>query len=656
VARTLSIAEEATVVGDAAVTAMGRALGARGRVLIALDNVEACPGAAAAILAWLDLAPEARFLVTSRAPLYVLGEEVIEIGPLTVPDAGVELFVSRVRSVRQDWVPTLDEERAIADVVRHVRGVPLAIELCASRFCSAEPRPVRHVIPRHPGALDPAEAVAWSFRKLDPDERETLAQLSVFRGGFTFEAAERVVEIPSERPLPCHVSAVLEGLLAKGLIQQVRAESVPRYTICEAIHEQAAAHLAEGVEACGAPWRHARHYLGRAAGPLTDLPDTEISARTREELVAERENLEAVMAFGASRGRRDIVLEAAIALDFLSSGTGLSRAQLAMLDEALASPGSIDPLMIGRALGVRAGALRALGRLAEAEQDARVALSLARRAGSTRQIVAMHLAVGNARFQLGDLEEALAHTRAAVREASSSGDRAEPLALQQLGGVLQAMGDAPGARSHYEAALELASLLDDQVAEARAAMGLGSYHLEAGDLTRAEASYDRALLITRRLGMTRNARIVMGYLGVLHLDAGRTQEAERWLDAAVRLSRNVGDLRIEGIFEGMRGAALATLDLADEARAAFSQARGLLADNPYFGAVIELHRGLLDLADARAAREEGAEVRTATLMMAARERLAMAERSVGETPPLVKRSDDARIAARILRRAIAAME
>ena len=684
-ARALFIGDEVTAWGDAAVTAVGRALAARGRALVVLDNVEQLlPAGAEVLVRWLDLATQARFVVTSREPLYVLGEELLDLPPLTLPaeiggvlgghfegDA-MELFVARVRGLEQGYAPSPDESASITDLLRRVRGVPLAIELCASRFSGGGERALfagpgrllgRGLLGR--GAME-EEEIAWSFALLDPSEREVLVQCSVFRGGFTLAAAERVVELP-RAPGRRRVDEVIRALLQKGLLQKLRGEAgatePPRFGMCEAIRGHAARSLDEGVEAAGAPWRHAQHYLDRASGPLIDLPATLWSARSRDELAAERENLEAVLELGAAQipPRRDLVLRAVIALDVISSGTGLPRAQLARLDHALGAvgaagdAGSLDPALVGRALGARAAALRALGQLDEAERDARVALSLARQAGAAQQIVAMELAVGMARFQLGELDEALARSEAALAEARSSGDRrAEPVALQQVGGVLQAMGELGAARAHYEAALAMAVENGDEVAEARAAMGLGSYHLETSDLLRAEACYDRGLLIARRLGMTRSVRIVMGYLGVLHFDAGRTQEAERCLDDAARLSRAVGDPRLEGIFEGLRGAALATLDLLDEARAAFALARELLRSNAYFGAVITLHQGHLDLAEARAAQAEGEVGRAWELVEAAEQRVALAEGWGDATPPLVRRSDDARIAVRTLRRALTA--
>jgi len=676
-ARTLSIADEATTVGDTAATAVGRALASRGRTLLVLDNIDPLlPTGADVVLTWLDLALEAHLVVTSRAPLDLIGEELLHLSPLPLPsplagdrlpdavseDGGsaVALFIERVRAFKDGFVPSGDEARAIAEVVRRVRGVPLAIELCASRFQSGDLRSLglrgAARVGHDGGPTDPIE---WSFCKLDLLEREALAQCSVFRGGFTFEAAERVVELPAHPwPMPRRIGGVLAMLLQKSLLQPIRtghADALPRFTVCEGIRAHAARLVDQGVEASGAPWRHAQFYLDLASGPLTDLPGPGAGRPpiTREELAAERENLEAVLDFGATRRRPDLVLRAAVALDFLASGTGISRAMLTSLDDALTASATLDPAMVGRALGVRAGALRALGRLEEAERDAQTALFLARRAGSSRQIVAMHLAVGGACFQLGYLEGALTHSRAAAEAARAGGHGPEEsLGLQQIGAVLQAMSDPAGARAHYEAALQVALDGGDPVGEARAAMGLGSYHLEAGDLARAEASYDRALLIAHRRGMTRNARIVTGYLGVLHFDAGRPQEAERCLDSAARSSRSVGDPRVEGIFSGIRGAALASLDLLDEARAAFTLAHQLLAQHPYFHAVIAVHQGHLELAEAREVSADGDTTRAGALVRAAGRRILDAEACDGEGPPLVCRSDDARIAVRILRRAL----
>src|SRR5262249_54782261 len=151
--------------------AVGRALAARGRSLVVLDNMEQIEGGAALVLAWLDLAPEVRILSTSREPLYLIGEEIYELGPLPVPEDmpgeadALTLFVERVRALKREFVPSREEERAIVEVVRRVRGVPLAVELCASRFSFDHGG-----LSRRPPAMasaDPFDPIAWSFGKLD---------------------------------------------------------------------------------------------------------------------------------------------------------------------------------------------------------------------------------------------------------------------------------------------------------------------------------------------------------------------------------------------------------------------------------------------------------------------------------------------------------
>jgi predicted ATPase len=356
-ARTLNIADEATIVGDGAVTAVGRALATRGRALVVLDNLEQLlPDGASVVLRWLDLAREARFLVTSREPLYLLGEELVELSALSLPDDAapegdaVRLFVERVRALRDAYTPSGDEPAAIRDLVLRLRGVPLAIEICASRLGSGDVRSVLGAAEVRGGA----RSIAWSFRRLLPWERETLAQCSVFHGGFTPEAASHVVRLDHDERA---VADVLSVLLHKSLIQTARAEIGVRYALCEGIRAAAAELLDQGEGGAATRQRHAQYFLDRSSGPLTDFPATAASAQTRDELAADRENLEAVLELGAATRRADLVIRAAIALEVIAAGTGLSRAHLARLDNALTTSTRLDPSLTGRALALRAGAL-----------------------------------------------------------------------------------------------------------------------------------------------------------------------------------------------------------------------------------------------------------------------------------------------------------
>ncbi len=654
VASTLGIADQASRVGDEAAGAVARALLARGRALVVLDNIEQLlPAASAVVARWLDAAPAARFVVTSREPLGLLGEDLLELTPMKLPKDGatgaeaVELFVDRVRSMRGRYTPGTPELAAIGEVVRRLGGLPLAIELAASRLDRDGPEVL---LP--PGHSRARRGLDWAWAQLAPWERDALRQCSVFRGGFDEDAAEAVLRVPDR-----DVLAVLAELEQKLLLWTERrpvddraaalAVTEPpgrrpgvRYSLCEGLRAHAAEILELSGDADAVAWRHAAHYLGLADG---------LAAGTRRaaDVACERENLEVVMELGVSSVRPDIVLDAAVALHAVAPSGALSRRELAWLDEALGRARGVDARLIGRALGVRAAALRGLGRLEEAARDGETALGLAHEAGDLREVAAQAAALGNVRFQLGDLAPALEHSKRALAILRSRGDRAaESAVLQQLGAVHQSLGDAPRAKSYYDAALQLAVEIGDGPGEARATIGLGSYHLEAGDLDRAHASYERGMLIAQRLGLTRSLRIVRGYLGILHFDAGLWAEAGRYLESAASASKAAGDVRVEGFFVGVRGAVLASEDEVEAAREAFAEASRLLAGNPFFLRVIEIHGGHLDLAEARRAASVGLADLAEAHVAAARSRV---EAAMG---PLAHRSDDARIAVRILERAL----
>jgi tetratricopeptide (TPR) repeat protein len=191
-------------------------------------------------------------------------------------------------------------------------------------------------------------------------------------------------------------------------------------------------------------------------------------------------------------------------------------------------------------------------------------------------------------------------------------------------------------------------------------MSLGSYHLELGELDEARDCYERAESITRSAMLLRPHRVVTAYLGVLAIDEGDFVEGEARLRWAAARAGAAGDLRVEGVLEGFRAAALALLDRRSEARAAFDRARALLVDNPFFSAVVDLHRAHLDLADARAALARGDRALSASYVHGARMRIELAGApgdetsgaAAGDKRSLLERSDDARIAVRILERAM----
>jgi hypothetical protein len=228
--------------------------------------------------------------------------------------------------------------------------------------------------------------------------------------------------------------------------------------------------------------------------------------------------------------------------------------------------------------------------------------------------------------------------------------------LHQLGTVHLTLGDAANARLHFEGGLALAVEAGDGPGEARVANALGSYHLAYGEREDAHRYYARAERLARSLGMHRTLRIITAYQGLLAFEEGDAERA-RWLFAtAVVACREAGDVRLEGFFEGFFASAVAATTDVKEVRASFTRAEALLADNPFYLEVLAVERGFLDLAEARAAlaRKEAPAARDS--LRAARKRIHVASMPAQGTPPLLARSDDARMLVRILAREITIIE
>jgi tetratricopeptide (TPR) repeat protein len=488
-----------------------------------------------------------------------------------------------------------------------------------------------------------AQAIDWSWGLLHAPEQETLAQISVFRGGFDADAAQAVVRIEG-----ADVASTLAALAARSLLC---ASAPGRYALYESVRAFASHALRLSGALAAVEARHAEYFFGKALR-ISIGADRIVPADA-----AERENLGALLAYGVAASRSEMALRAAIALDALSGESGLGRAAMGLLEAALASagPGS-DIGLVGRALGVRAASLRRLGRMADAARDARTALALAETSGDRRRAATLRRGLGEALFGLGDHAGALAQFERALEAERALGNQAaEALVLQHLGAVHQSLGHADEAGHHYREALALSLLLDDPQAEVRASMGIGSYWLEREDREAARLAYAQALEIARREGMDRSERVVEGYLGLCAFDEGALDRAGEHLERAVWAARAAGDVQVEGVFGAVLGAVRAAEDRIDDAQVHFDQAHALLSQNPFFRAVASLHHAHLDLALARRSRAASEDLEADHRLRFVRIRLDAARlRIPAGAPSLADRSDDARIAIRILERALSA--
>ncbi|TPG29812.1 ATP-binding protein [Mycolicibacterium hodleri] len=270
VASVLGIAQQP---GMSLVDSVALALEGRVRLLV-FDNCEHVLDAAAGLIeAILARSKTAKIVATSRERLMVEGEQLWQVHSLDFgagpESAAVRLFVERASAVAPRMsLAQAHDAAAVVEICRRLDGIPLAIELAASRMSSMTPSeicdrldqrfrllvgsrraPERHQTLRH--------AVQWSYDQLDDAERAMLARISAFAGGFDLEGACAVSESDEYTTLD-----LLDALVRKSLVVVGRSDGRTRYSLLETIREFGTEMLTASGEATAVRIAHAHHFAG----------------------------------------------------------------------------------------------------------------------------------------------------------------------------------------------------------------------------------------------------------------------------------------------------------------------------------------------------------------------------------------------------------
>lgn len=655
---------------------IGRILAAQGPSLFIADNLEQVIGEATPALdRWVRMAPEVRFLITSRERTRLPGEVSYELAPLSLPSSddpeqaseAVDLFVDRVLAQRPTAAPAREGAAAVASLMRKLEGIPLAIELAAAR---ADVLGVSGMLGRLQSRLDLLaggprgvsarqatlrSAIEWSWDLLDEAERAALARCSVFRGGFSIEAASAVLGDPA-RALDW-----IQSLRDKSLLRAAPGAAGVRFSLYEGVRELAAEKLAERRDRDATLARHADYFLAAGEAAATAFERTgALDALNR--IADDLENLLAV-AEGAlddpTRGREgaERALRALLVIDPVLSSRGPFGAQLELLDRALAAAAesSADPLLQARALAAR-GRVRPLRGLDEAGlRDLEQARARAAELGAAAVLAEIVTDLGVHHHRRRAMDRARAYYEEALALHRGAGAlRAEGRVLGNLGALHHDERRFDEAMRHYEQALSIVAAIGDGRLEGVFSTNAGILEQERGAPARARRRYEHAAAILEEVGDLRLVALTLGNLGTLHQEEGRLAPARACHERATALLQEVGDRRSEAIARSRLGAVLASLDAIDEARRALDRAERLLVHlgDELSAELAQLSRGFLDLALVRSARLGPRPEEAAEPLAMARARIAHAR--AGE-PSLADRSDDIRLGLRLLERSLSAL-
>jgi predicted ATPase len=313
-------------------TAQSVAAALEGRVrLLVFDNCEHVRDAAADLIeAILAQSSTVKVLATSREGLGVGDEQVWPVPSLDlsggIDSAAVNLFVERAHSVAPRFsMATPDEAGAVVEICRRLDGIPLAIELAASRMASMTAREVhdrldqrfrllvgsRRGVARHQTLR---HAVAWSYDHLDVAEKALLERCSVFAGGFDLQSACAVAGFADSDDYA--VLDLLDALVRKSLLVADRSAGRTRYSMLETIRQFAEEQLIARGDASEVRATHARYFAGREA----DIMAVWDGPRQREAydwFTTELANLRTAFRWAAVRGDLDIAATIATYAAFL---------------------------------------------------------------------------------------------------------------------------------------------------------------------------------------------------------------------------------------------------------------------------------------------------------------------------------------------------
>src|SRR6185312_2921094 len=472
-------------------------------------------------------------LVTSREPLRIAAERQYPVPPLDESEA-VMLFVERARALRPDFMLTDETAPVVAEICERLDGLPLAIELAAAWSRVLPPVALlqrlenRLELPAARGRDVPArqstlrEAIAWSYDLLSDEERRLHSRLSVFMGGCTFEAAERVAS--SEGGLD-----LLEGiasLVDRSLLRE--SEGVggeARFSMLETIREFAREQLAQSGEEAELVRRHAHEFARFADEANAGLRGDE-QLLWFERLEAEHDNLRAAIDSSLAVGDDETALRLGGALGWFWYAHGHALEGCMRLTELLAQTE-------GAPAELRARPMYALGVLLD---------------------------------QRGEPERAAELVERSLAVFREQGERERVgTALNSLGSIKRVLGDFDAARSLLEEGLAIRRELGDHARMASSLSNLGIGAFEQGDLDDAEGRFLEALELDRAHGNEWGAGAALDNLSAVAVERGDDERARELNREALISAQRVGDQEL--IAFGLEKAAVLAATESDAARA-----------------------------------------------------------------------------------------
>jgi len=512
------------------------------RLLLLLDNFEQLQHKVVQLIE--ELIQNTKFikcLVTSRDVSTCPDGKNFLVVPLETPPpeiplsvASVKLFLARTEElgqpVSEDAFPT------VARLCRALDGLPLAIELAASRLVDLSPEelllsieeqlplqaaePTDTFEPRHQKLQS---VLSWSYDLLTEVEQELFGQLSVFSGGFFIEAVENICSGK-------HLLGNLFSLRTKSLVQTETAGRKKRYFLLEPLRQYAAEKLGDGDSIKKA---HAEYFCNWAKEQDEKLKGAEQS-QAFSAMALELDNFRKAMDFAKEKEESKLLGELGVALSKFFHIRGLWSEGIQRLSQAKGVLRNLD------ANALLAKALHWLGIFYDSQGDYSTARNLN---NESLQI----------RIELGD-KQGIADT------------------LGNLGIIAYFQGEYDEAKQFHNENLQIYKDLGDKESIADTLGLLGTATAHQGEYNEAKVLYTESLEIQRKLRNKHGIAATLNNLGCIALDEGKYDEARQPLTESLQIARELGA-------KGLIAALLTNLGIIACQKGAYSESKQLFTES-----------------------------------------------------------------------------
>jgi predicted ATPase/transcriptional regulator with XRE-family HTH domain len=533
------------------------------QILLVLDNLEHLLDGVELLDELLKNAPGVKLLTTSREPLRLKAEWTFEVRGLPVPlshqpeeleaNSAAQLFLQRAQQAQVGFTLTDNDRLPVLKICRLVQGLPLGIELAATWVRSLSCLEIAQEIERSLDFLtissrDVPErhrsitaVFNHSWKLLSEEERQVMQRLSVFRSGFTRDAAEQVVG--ASLPL-------LSALVDKSL---VRRDGTRRYELHELIRQYAATRLqADAQEEIKAQKQHAKYYLILLQARESALR-SQHQKETLVELRAEIDNFRTAWDLALTNKEIDLLRHATGPLyyfyelhQYFQEAETLYRRGADTVKVWLENSNANEREKLEGALGDmlthQAFFLQRMGRNHEAIDLHQASINLLKPLHEPYALTFAFVLGGVVRWAVGDIDGALTYFREGLPLSRTLQNRwLQIIALCFLGATLHDQGKYNDAYERFEEAIQLCHAMKDPYVTLLVTTVFSRTAQVQGRPDRSQTLLRESLQIARESGNRWGIGLGLEQLAEIAQAAGDHVEAHRLLEESVALHQEVGD-------------------------------------------------------------------------------------------------------------------